>query len=1098
MSMPAANKRRVFSGHLWTESPTGYGFTAMGIERGAVAWQIPISHDVITAPVLAQDAVFFSTMDGVVSKVRARDGRRLWQRRVGATTAPWVDGDRVLLARRVRPPRGSRGAHEQQVVLDASTGRVVWEGEPVRARHLFGAGRARRLLANQQGAWGGAQGDAHSHLGVRNVAEGWAYQGPRPTVIDGRAYLVVGDSIECRRLEDGQRLWSRRYAEDDGALAMSPPAVVGSQMVLATVDGHVYGLDIDTGMTIWAYDVGQPIVYQPSVARGWIYVSTACGQVIGFPVADEHLDGWHMWGGDASHRGLSTDPRALEEPDPAFATEEGEADRSGGEEETLGQGELRVVHPDDHRVERLALERMSFQAQINGFVASVTVRQTFANPNEEPLEAAYHFPLPSNAAVDSMILRAGEVSLLGRIAERNRAQVIYRAARDAGHLAGLLEQQRPNLFTQRVANIPPGERVTVELHYVQALEHRSGEYEIRFPMVAGSRASDPTAQEPQGEIEQHTPGTRSADTVEVALTVDAGLPLIDIESPSHLVDVDFLAESRAHVLLAEQGSAPNRDFVLRYRISGDMPRAAVLSHADERGGFFTLMVQPGLELPRELATARRITFAVDTSSSMLGRPMAQARAMVAEALASLGPEDSFQIVTFSDLVRSFAEGPVRASDAQVVAGEQYVDDMTALGTTSLVAGLRQTLETPEAEDATLDMIVLLTDGNVTSEAEVLRMVHDRLGSRRLYPVALGPSPNLYLLERLAEVGRGDLLALSPGEASEVAAVELLERVDNPQLTDLQIDWDELPVHSVYPRRLPDLFEGRPLLIHGRYDFAGTGRVVLAGRVGGRRWEEHIHVSLADRGLGDSESGLPQVWARAAVADLSNGLLLREDPDRQEAITGLGLAFGLVTRFTSFVAVDEAFLESLGEDALGQLHRNAQGDSFGYGGLGLVGTGRGGGGMDGGTIGLGNVGTIGHGSGGGSGTFYARAARAPSVRAGVATVRGSLSREVILRQLRLHEASIRGAYERQLLGNPDLEGRIVMQLSVSASGEITEATVESSTLASDQLERDLVAIFRSLRMPAVEGGGTVIIHYPIVFRPAEPDPHQPTRIELELP
>ncbi len=308
MSMPAVAGDRVFSGHLWQESPTRYGFSAMALRNGRVLWQRATPHDVISAPTTHDDSVFFATMDGSVYRLLQRNGRRVWQRRLRATTAPWVDGDRVLLARRVPAPDGARGRHEQQVILDAASGDIVWEGEPVPANHLAGRGRARRILARQAGAWGGGHDHAQRHLGVRNVAEGWAYQGPRPTVIDGRAYQVVGERIECRRLEDGELLWSRRYTQDNGALSMSPPAVVGSQMVLATVDGHVYGLDIDTGMTIWAYDVGEPLVYQPSVARGTVYVSTAHGRVVAFPVADESLDGWHMWGGNAAHSGLTVDP----------------------------------------------------------------------------------------------------------------------------------------------------------------------------------------------------------------------------------------------------------------------------------------------------------------------------------------------------------------------------------------------------------------------------------------------------------------------------------------------------------------------------------------------------------------------------------------------------------------------------------------------------------------------------------------------------------------------------------------------------------------------------------------------------------------------
>lgn len=1064
MSQPAAASGLVFSGHIWSESPSRYGFTAMDLRTGAVRWQRPMPHDVISAPVTADGSVFFSTMDGTVHRLDQRTGRQLWRSRLGAVTAPWVEGDRVLLARRVPPPAGARGPHEGQVALDAASGAVLWQGEPVPARHLSGAGRARRILASQAGAWGGSGDAAHGHLGVRNVAEGWAYQGPRPAVIDGRAYLVVGDRIECRRLEGWELLWTRRYAEDGGALSLQPPAVVGSQMVIATADGHVYGLDIDTGMAVWAYDVGEPVVYQPSVARGRVFVSTARGRVVAFDVGDETLDGWHMWGGDATHRGLAADPHAAAEPDPALAPDEPE---DVAAEDGPGEGTLAVVHAEDHRVESLPLEHTSVEARVAGFVASVTVRQVFRNPSEEPLEAAYHFPLPTAAAVDSMILRAGETSLVGRIALRERARVVYRAARDAGLVAALLEQQRPNLFTQRVSNIPPGERVTVEIHYVQLLPYDDGGYELVFPMVAGARASDPTAEGDEDDLEQHVPGTRPPDGIELAVDLDAGVPIVDLDSPSHLLDIEQLDEGRARVSLAREDRIPNRDFVLRYRVGAEMPRAALLSHQDERGGFFTLVVQPGVEVPEALATRRRITFAVDTSSSMLGRPMAQARAVVSEALASLVPEDSFRIVTFSDLVRTFREEPADGGDEAVIAAEGFVDDLQAVGTTSLVAGLRESLAAEPTEGDVLDMVVLVTDGYVANEAEAMRLVHEGLGHRRLFAVGVGPAPNRFLLERLADLGRGALLVISPGDEPEVAAEELLARVARPQLTDLEVDWGELPVHSVYPRRLRDLFAGQPLLVRGRYDFAGEGRVTLRGRIGGRGWIEEVPVVLAERGPVDNEA-LASIWARAAVDDLMNGLYLREDPDRAEAVTDLGLTFGLVTRYTSFVAVDEVFLATMG--GAGTLI----GDNFGYGGLGLMGTGSGGGGYGSGS-GYGTLGSIGS-----AGVVGRAVASAPSIRVGTASVRGSLSRDAIRRTIRLHEAGLRGIFERRLLADPSLGGRVEVQFVITPDGSVASARVVSSTVDDSVLEDAVVAFFRRLRFPSPEGGGTVIVTYPIVF------------------
>jgi Ca-activated chloride channel family protein len=735
-------------------------------------------------------------------------------------------------------------------------------------------------------------------------------------------------------------------------------------------------------------------------------------------------------------------------------------------------------------------------------VASVTVEQVFGNPHEEPLEAAYHFPLPTGAAVDSMLVRTGGRVILGRIEEREVARIIYRQARDAGALAALLEQQRPNLFTQRVANIPPGESVRVEIHYVQLLPYDQGEYELMFPMVAGARAQDPTAGAGDDTLEQHTPGLRPSEAIDVVIDIDAGVPLEDLDSPSHILDVESLSDSSARVTLAADDRIPNRDLVVRYRVAGDLPRAAVLSHQDERGGFFTLMVQPGLAVPEDLATRRRLTFAVDTSSSMLGRPLVQAQAVINEALATLGPDDELQVVGFSDLVSSFAEAPVSGSDENVIAAETWVDSLRALGTTSMTAGIERVLAQGAADDDVLDVIVLVTDGYVASETELMRLAHERLGGRRLFTIGVGPAPNRFLLEQLAEMGRGQTLVISPSDHPEVAAQRFLERIEKPQLTDLEIDWGELTAHSVYPRRLPDLFEGQPLLVRGRYDMPGEGYVTVRGRMAGRQWEERVPVVLASADRTGNEAMAP-IWARAAVHDLMNGLYLRDDPDREDAITDLGLRFGLVTRFTSFVAVEEAFLRSIGD---------ATGNAYGYGGLGLSGTGAGGGGVGYGTIGLGDMGTIGHGSGvvGGAdsesayGVLAARspmmmmmdradglAARpavepsaAPQIEAAAAEVRGSLSADTIRRTIELHRAEIRGVYERQLQTRPDITGRVTVRIVIGADGHVSAAEVTSSDIDCPELEAALLAVFRRMTFPPVEGGGTNVVTYPVVFVPTE--------------
>ncbi len=350
-----------------------------------------------------------------------------------------------------------------------------------------------------------------------------------------------------------------------------------------------------------------PIACQPSVARCWVYVGTETGKVVAFQAADESLDGWHMWGGNATHDGLVAEaPAAAATPDgedgaAATATPPGDAAGKGGEDDASasaegdrpGEGVLRVVPPGRGEPVGLPLEHTGVHMDVSGFVASVSVEQTFANPYEAPLEAIYHFPLPTNAAVDAMLIRVGERTIVGRIERRQKARLIYHAAREAGALAALLEQQRPDLFSQRVANVPPGGAVTVELHYVQILPYDEGAYEVRYPLVTERRAADPTAGANDDELASlESAGFRRPRSVSLDVNLDAGVPVEGVESPSHVVKVEERDERRVHVALDEGGPVASRDFLLRYRVAGDTPRAAMLSHMDRRGGFFTLMIQP--------------------------------------------------------------------------------------------------------------------------------------------------------------------------------------------------------------------------------------------------------------------------------------------------------------------------------------------------------------------------------------------------------------------------------------------------------------------------------------------------------------------------
>ncbi len=890
MSQPAANSELVFSGHIVDgESPghiepgtTGFGvgdgrryaFTALRLSNGRPRWTRRISADVMNAPVLdaAEGTVLFTTMDGVVWKLDQQTGRVVWRKRLHATSAPWLDGERVHVTVALRQD-GER--KERAVVLAKADGATEAQYDPVDAPF------ARRPDTS--------------------VEAGWAFEGSRATIVDGRSYQTLGNEIQSRNAETGELLWRRRYASAPPrgrARPASPPAIAAGQLVFGTQDGVLYGLDIDTGMTTWAYDVGEPIVTQPTVAHGWVYAATGRGGLVALEVSDASFDGWHQWGGNAAHNGAVVG-----------ATPPVEAD------ERPTEGTLRLDEAArDAEAPVFPLSGTEVTAHVEGFVARVEVRQTFTNPYDRPVEAVYLFPLPDDAAVDGMQLRSGERVIEATIQRREQAREAYESARDRGVLASLLEQERPNLFRQSVANLKPGDSIDVTLRYTQVLPYEEGAYRFVYPLVAGPRfAEEPGHDDPDdADTDVHqvvlAPGEARPDRVSIALHAALGMAVQDVRSPTHAVKVEREGGSGMVVSLDEP-ARPDRDFEVRFQVAGEAPTVglatspptAAIGESEATPGHFSFAVHPRLEVPDGEVMPRELVFVVDTSSSMHGRPMELAKAAMRRALEGLRPTDTFRVLSFADETEALAEEALPATAANRARGQRFVEGLRALGRTRMVQGIEAALAPATAPDR-VRFVVLMTDGYIAHEAEVFRAVHEGLGQSRMFAFGVGSAVNRYLLTRVAEVGRGDVQVVLPGESAEAAADRFHDRIGRPYLTDVQIDWGDLAVENAYPRRLPDLFADRPLVVHAQYRRGGTSEVVIRGRVAGRAFEQRVSITLPD--AGEPRDALASIWARTRIRDLMTAMALRPSDGLREEVTQMGLRHHLLTEWTAFIAIDE--------------------------------------------------------------------------------------------------------------------------------------------------------------------------------------------------
>lgn len=906
MSQPAAADGLVFSAY---PANGGHLFGAFRLDDGEPVWTTPIAADVIQAPQVVGRSVYFATMDGTAYRLDTRTGDIRWQRDVGASSAVWVDRTNVMVARRSGPTASPR---ESMLVLNRANGRTRHESAHVAADYLTGGSRDRTLATGTAGAWGSVPHG--EHLGLRNVASGWAFQGSSPAVADGRAYFSMASEIHARDMATGETVWQRRYAEAGDAQALSPPAVVGSLLLFGTVDGQLFATDIDTGMTVWAYEIGEPVVFQPIVAQGWVYLTTSAGNVIGLELGDAMLDGWHMWGGNAQHAGLvetagEVDPHLLASlTTPTRGTLRSVAASLSEEEQTETPVDAEVP------VEReLPLRGTDVSARVSGRVAEVFVTQRFENDGPEPIEAVYLFPLPEDAAVDQMEMRIGGRVIRGVIRGRREARETYEAARSEGRRAALLEQQRPNLFAQRVANIQPGDHIDVRLRYVQTIPFEDGEYALTFPMVA-PRRFDPSADTTEDTNEDALADDTTTQAVSafvgeqppvtIDLSIDAGIPITSIASPTHELSFERESENLASAHLEAEGEARGRDFTLRYAIGSDEPEAAMLAHRTDDGGYFSLLIQPPQTPDDATIAPRDVTFVVDTSSSMHGRPLEHARATVRAVIEGLRASDRFNVIGFSDQVRALTETPAARDDASLERAEAFLEELRATGATEMVPALERALETAVEADR-LPIVVLVTDGYIGNEADVMRSIATHLGDHRLYTLGVGSSPNRFLVERAAEIGRGRAIIATSSEDPATAALRFTSFIDRPVFTDVAIDWGGLAVEDTYPRRVPDLFAGKPLVVHGRFDGGGEATVRVRGTVNGQRFERAIEVSLPEAPAPDgAHASQSTLWARAAVHERMNRLFLRDDEALIDEVRQLGIAHHIVTPWTSFVAVEE--------------------------------------------------------------------------------------------------------------------------------------------------------------------------------------------------
>jgi Ca-activated chloride channel family protein len=598
----------------------------------------------------------------------------------------------------------------------------------------------------------------------------------------------------------------------------------------------------------------------------------------------------------------------------------------------IGEGSLLYRSGASGKYESIPLLHTDATIDVRGLVASATVTQQYANSSAVPIEAIYVFPLPHDAAVYDMEIRIGNRLIKSVVREREEAKRVYTQAKSEGKRAALLEQERPNIFTASVANIMPGDHIDVRMRYVQPLRWEAGKMRLVFPMVVGPRyipgtqaighlgtgwALDTNAVPDASRVTPfvRNPDNRSGHDISIAVDLDPGIDSALVQSVSHQVNVHRLSDGRQRAELATGVTIPNKDFILEVQnADSKQPKVSLfLSPAADSGEtHFLLAAFPPATPPKQRMPVEML-YMIDVSGSMEGTSIEQARGALLQALDTLMPTDRFGILAFSSGYGEFAAEPLPATAANLGAARRYVQSLQAGGGTEMLPALLHLMRKPQLSGY-LRHIILLTDGDLGNEEQIFAALRSNLGNARLYTIAIGSEPNLFLATKMAQFGRGTFTHIADNNEIRSQMAHLFESIESPVLTDVKLSFEGVDAAEVYPEHLPDLFAAQPLLVYGRITSGHTGKVRLTARAGDEPYEVTIPFDATNASF---HPGITTLWARQRVEDLMDRW--REaDPIAQtqirEDVIAHAIRYHLVTRFTSLVAVEQVVVNSSGQSA----------------------------------------------------------------------------------------------------------------------------------------------------------------------------------------
>jgi Ca-activated chloride channel family protein len=566
----------------------------------------------------------------------------------------------------------------------------------------------------------------------------------------------------------------------------------------------------------------------------------------------------------------------------------------------------------DPSVDRLPLKDTRVEISVSGVIADVKVVQTYRNEGLRPINASYVFPASTRAAVYAMRMRIGNDVIVAKIKEKEQAKKDFDQAKQEGKSASLLEQDRPNVFSMRLANVMPQEQVDIELHYTELLVPTDGTYELVFPTVVGPRYSSEKQSSKNENGFVSTPylhqGEKPTSSLHISAKIAAGVPIQELSCPSHQIFPQYQKPNVAQLTLDDSDPFQgNRDFVLRYRLTGAQIASGLLLFQGTDENFFLYMAQPPSRVATDEIPPREYIFVVDVSGSMSGFPLETSKRVLTDLIGKLRPSDFFNVVLFAGDSSVLSETSLQANQANLDNAIRLLNEQRGNGGTELLAAVQRAMSIPRQQNISRN-VVLVTDGYISGEEGVFDYIRDNLGQSNVFAFGIGASVNRYLIEGVAKAGMGEPFIVENESQADSMANKFREYIQTPVLTNIQIRSIGFDTYDVNPVHFPNLLAQRPLILFGKWRGPITGSFELTGKSGLGDYVSRLDIA----GLQPEESNraLRYLWARSRIAELSDYGSPNVRDDRAKDITSLGLKYNLLTQYTSFIAVREVVTNGL--------------------------------------------------------------------------------------------------------------------------------------------------------------------------------------------